>query len=171
MQLIIFNFNVSDFISNPQIIAAYRTQTIFNSGGDPVTDNTKITSEDESVIRKYLKLACTKVADAFSGYTENITDTEGTMEIPAYEFDVTYKEFDNQIVYRINMPDTFITGSIEGMDESIRDFLENYIIFRINKIRGVEYESYKYDSESAIGDLRCYLGRRTAPVCRDMRMF
>lgn len=171
MILIVFNQNIPDFINNPQILSEYRTQTIFNNGGDGTTDNFKLEADDEAMIKKYMKAACAKIAVALSGYTKGIYDTDGVMEIPPYLFDTTYLGVPNQILYRINMPDSFIVTNIAAMDEAMKDAIENYILYRTAKLRGTEFQSYQSDWENALNDLRGYLHHRYETTKRNMNLF
>lgn len=171
MILVVFNFNLEDFKNDVKILSAYRNQTTFNSGGDEVTDNGKLTAEDEPLISKYLKEACNQIAHALSGYTRNIFDTDGVMQIPAYEFDTTYDGLPNQVVFRINMPDTFIESNIDPMDGAIRDAIENFIIYRTAQLRGTEWQSYYQNWDNALNKVRSYLHLRYEPTKRRMNLF
>lgn len=171
MILVVFNYTLSDFTTNAQILSQYRTQTTFNNGGDAITDNVKLTSDDETLIKKFLKGACLKIADVLSGYTRYITDTDGVMEIPPFEYDVTFNALPGQVVFRINMPDTFITSSIEGMEDAIKNAIENYILSRTSEVRGMDNRSYEDMYEKSLSSVRSYLSRRYSAIRRNYNAF
>lgn len=171
MILITFNYNLSDFLNNTQIMSQYRTQTTFNSGGEAGIDDVKLTADDESLITKFLKGACVKIADVLSGYTKLMFASDGETELPAYEFNVTYDTLPGQIVFRINMPDTFLLSTMNSMEDCIKDALENYVIYRTTQLRGTEFQSYLSQWDDGVRQLRAYLSRRTQVVTRSMNHF
>ena len=171
MKLVVFNFPVSDFIGNAKVLSMYRAKTISKNGGDANTLDTVLDSSDESFLKKYLKVGCSKIADVMSGYSKNILDQDGVMLLDPYEFDSSLEGQSGQIIFRINVPDSFVDTSVDSIDEAIRDGLENYMMYRTAKLRAVEFQSYQMDWETSLNDIRGYLSRRSETTKRSMNMF
>lgn len=166
-----FNYSIPDLVTNILALSGLRSQSVFNNGGDAITDNTKLTNEDEALITKYLKAGCAHIADIMSGYASGILDEDGVTELDPFEFDAELGDEENQIIFRAVMPDTFVEATVTPMDEVIKDALENYVIFRTAKIRGTEFQSYEDDYNKAIDKLRSYLNRRSSPVKRSFNLY
>lgn len=167
--MIIFSYKISDFIGNAQVLSMYRASTAFNSGKDGIVDDTSLSGEDESLLKKYLKTGASFVAQAFSGYNKDLINKlrETVLMVgEPFEFDVTFETVENSIIFRVNMPETFNENGIPALDESIKDALENYMIFRTAKLRAIEYMSYQEDYESALGRVRTLIHRRTEGIRR-----
>jgi len=171
--MIIFNYKISDFVNNAQILSLYRVNTLLDRGSENIVDDTAISDEDESISQKYLKAGCAIIAQAISGYTKDLLQSDGSiilMEGEPFEFDATYNTIQHSIVFRVNMPLNFNEAIIQSMDEAIKDALENYTIYRLAKIKGIDYMSYQEDWENSLGQIRTYINRRTTGTKRNYNL-
>lgn len=172
--MIVYNYLIADILNNAQVLSLYRANSLLNQGNDSIVDDTAVGSEDESLLKKYLKAGSALVANVLSGYTKDLLNSEGDtvlMEGVPFEFDVTYSEVDHQIVFRINMPETWPADAMLLADEAIKDALENYILYRANKFKMIDYRTYQEDHETALGNLRTYIHRRTETITRSYKLF
>ncbi len=164
--MIIFNYTINEILDQSKIISLYRANTSLNAGIENALEELGIHEKDNDLLEKYLKTGCGLIADALSGYARNLLDEDGTTELEAFEFDATYEDVTNSIVYRVNMPDAWPTSAMHLIDDAIKDSLENYVIYRINKQKGIDASSNFDDWETALGKIRSLLCRRTEPVLR-----
>lgn len=160
MILTTFNYKISDILGNAETFTLHRATSNLEKGNENTVDDIALSEEDEPTLKKYLRIVASEVADIISGYTQELIDEDGVTELLPYEFDVTYDSVEHSIVLRVNMPDTFNTAIIKPMDEAIIDAFENYVIYRVNKLKGIEFESYKQDYENSLGKIRAYINRR-----------
>jgi hypothetical protein len=171
--MIIFNYKISDFIDNAQVLSLYRVNTLLESKSENVVDDTAVSDEDESLSSKYLKAACVQIAQIISGYTKDLLQPDGTtilMEGSPFEFDVTYETVEHSIVFRINMSLNFNKAIITAMDEAIKDALESFVLYRTARTKGIEFISYQEDWENSIGQVRNYINRRTTGTRRNYNL-
>lgn len=172
MKLLVFNYPIADFITNAQVLSMYRANTTFDNGGEPLVTDTILSNSDTQILTRYLKAGSVLVADVMSGYAHDIVDSQGVITaLNPYQFDATLGELTHQLIYRLNMPDAFLTSATSGIDEAIRDGLENYLLFRTAKHRATEFQSYEMDWEKCLSNIRGYLNRRTESVRRDYNLF
>ena len=133
-------------------------------------DSLGLHERDDERLKKYLKTGCALLADTFSGYTKNLINSAGDvvlMEGEPFEFDVTYDTVENCFVFRMNMPETFNLTILTSLDEAVIDALENYVLYRISRMKTTESETYFEDWEAARSLIRGYIGRRTEGVKRN----
>jgi hypothetical protein len=181
--MITFTYEFSDILNNSQIIASYRSSANTQRDNKVLVDDADATFEDESILTKYLKAAAGKIAGVMSGYTTNLfdidpltllpkTDTDGNyIVLDALEFVAAVTAYPDheppivavtpKIILRINVPANFRVQSVTTLDESIKDALENYILYRLNKHKGHDWESFFDDYNQAIGDVLMYLNQRS----------
>jgi len=167
MQLIVFSYPIKDFVNDAQVLSLYRGKAIAVTGAQLINSEFKLSDQDDSLIKKYLKSAAVKILDVVSGYTKGIQDY-GT--IP-FEYDVTYNDIESQIVYRLLFPDNFVTTSVNQIDESIKDAIVNYILYRSAKLKATEFQSFEKDWEESLSQIRSYLQRRNTSTVRNMNLF
>jgi len=162
--MVTFTYQITNILSNTQILSVYAGV----SGQDTFADDT-VSKADESLLNKYLKTAASFVAQLLSGYNKDLVNKSGEkllMEGEPFEYDT-----EGEIIFRINMPETFNQSVIPTLDLSIKEALEDYVLYRVSKLRHKDYESSQEDYENALSQIRNYIGRRTKPVVRDYRMF
>lgn len=167
--MITFNYLINDFIDNAQLQSMYRAGTMYNSGQEGVLLDPSISAEDDGLLKKYLKVGVTLIAQVISGYTKDLRNSKGdilSMVGEPMEFDITYETVENSIVFRVNMPETFNLAVIKALDEAIKDTMENYILYRTGRSKGTEFESFQQDWETALGRVRAYINRRTETIRR-----
>ena len=169
--MIIFNYQISDFINNVQILSQLRSNSRLAKGDENELDDTSITDDEEALVKKYLRAGCAEIADILSGYTNDLLDTDEVTELEAFEFDVTYLTVENSIVFRVNMPTTFRTSAMKLIDEAIKDALENYLLYRVARHKTIEEKTYTEDCEKAKDQIRSYLTRRTGTIKRVYKLF
>jgi hypothetical protein len=170
--MIIFSYKISDFIANTQILSIYRASSAYNAGNEGVVYDTAISPEDESFMTKYLKAGASLVSQVISGYTKDLINKEGDTVLMVgqpFEFDVIYEMIEHSIVFRVNMPETFNQSVMPALDEAIKDALENYTLYRTAKLRAVEFASYQEDWETALGQVRTFIHRRTEGTRRSYK--
>ena len=166
--ILTMSYAISDILNNSKVFSVFRADVLHSQGkAENVVDDTVLSDEDESICKKYLKIGATEVANVISGYAKNLLDTDGVTELEPFEFDVTYNAIPNSIVFRANLPETFQTAILALMDESFKDALENYILYRVNKLKGIEFQSYQADYETALSNIRKYVHRRTQSTIRN----
>jgi len=171
MKLIVLNYPIADFIYNAQVLSMYRASGTLSSGGEAIVMDTILNTSDEQILTRYLKAGAVIIADIMSGYTKNILDQDGVMLLDPYEFGGTLGLLTNQLIYRLNMPDTVIDSAIDALDEAIRDGLENYIIYRTAKHRSIENQSYLQDWNECLDNIRKYLNRRSEGTHRNYNIY
>lgn len=164
--MIVFNYTISEILNQSKIISLYRANTSLNGGVENALEEQGLHEKDDPIIEKYLKTGCGLIADTLSGYARNLLDEDGVTELEAFEFNVTYDNVANSIVYRVNMPTTWPESAMNLIDDAIKDSLENYVVYRINKQKGIDASSFFDDWEDARGRIRSLLSRRTEPVLR-----
>ena len=162
----VFCYDIDAIISNSKILSSYRSNSLLDRGNESNFDDTEASNEDDNLLKKYLKLGASMIADIVSGYTKDLLDVDGETELAAFEFNVAYKDVTSAIVFRVNMPDTFNQAISISIDEEIKDGIENYMLYRISKTKGIEYSSYQENYEESLGKIRSYINRRTESVKR-----
>lgn len=172
--MIIFNYKISDIINNAQVLSIYRSGSLLDKGTENVVDDTALSDEDESLLKKFLISGCAMVANTLSGYIKDLINSQGNkvlMEGEPFEFDVTYGEgedaVEHSIVFRINMPETWPTSYMMLIDNSIKEALENYILYRVSKLKLIEGDTFYSDFEISLGNIRGYLQRRSKSTVRN----
>lgn len=166
--ILTMSYAIADLINNSKVFSVFRADILQSQGKvENVVDDTVLSDEDESICKKFLKVGASEIQNIISGYSKNLLDTDGVTELSPFEFDVTFDTVPNSIVFRSNVPETFDTSVMIPMDESFKDAMENYILYRVNKIKGNEFESYKSDYEFALDNIRKYIHRRTKSVIRN----
>ena len=68
-------------------------------------------------------------------------------------------------------PDNFVTTSVNQVDESIKDAIVNYILYRSAKLKATEFQSFEKDWEESLSQIRSYLQRRNTSTVRNMNLF
>lgn len=169
--MIVYNYKISDLLNNSQVLSLYRAGSQLEKNSEFFADDSTVSDEDESLLKKYLRSGCALIASALSGYTKDLYDVDGVTLLEAYEFDITYETVENSIVFRVNMPSTFRSNAMLLIDDSIKDGLENYVLYRVAKLKQIESETYFSDWETQLGNVRSYLTRRTDVVKRSTRLF
>lgn len=169
--MITFNYKISNLINNVQVLSLLRVNTMLDKGPESVVDDFSINDEDESLVTKYLKTGCSLIANVLSGYARNLLDVDGVTELEAFEFDVTYDSVEHSFLFRVNMPDTWPTSAMILIDDTIKDGLENYILYRIAKHKMIEGESYYLSFDDSVKLIRSYIHRRTTTVNRAKNLF
>lgn len=168
--MIIFSDKISDIIGNAQVLSLYRSNSMLEKGSENVVDDSAISDEDESLLKKYLKSGCSLIANALSGYTKDLINSDGDtvlMEGEPFEFDITYSTVEHSFVFRVNMPETFRASVVDLIDDSIKDALENYVLYRVAKLKLIEGDTYFSDWESSLSQIRGYLNQRTKSTVRN----
>lgn len=171
--MIIFNYKIEDFLNNAQVLSLYRSNSLLEKGSEHIVDDTAVSDEDETLLKKYLKAGASFIAQVISGYTKDLINSAGDtvpMEGEPFKFDVTYETVEHSIVFRLNMPETFNLSVLSTMDEAIKDTLENYVLWRVNEIKGTESASWKDSYETALGQVRNYINRRTQGTRRNYNL-
>lgn len=193
--LITLNYTIADFINNAKVLSVYRASSAYNEGKS--SDDTNLTNNDESFLEKYLKLACAEMVGIFSGYAYEIYAADGVTALEPYEYDISVgtPAVAHQIVFRLVMQDAltvednsliaqnvrlrnlypvpppFNKTALFLLDVMVKDALENFILFRTAKYRGIEFQSYQQDYKEALANVRSCLHKRTAPVVRNLNAF
>lgn len=171
--MIIFNYKITDFTNNAKVLSIYRASSSFDSGKENTVGDIVLKESDESFLKKYLKIGVMNIAQVVSGYTKDLTNSLGVlveMVGEPVEFNVAYESVADSIVFRLNMPETFNLSILSPMDESIKDCLENYMLYRTSKLKGLDYLSYQEDYEQALGQIRTYINRRTKGTVRNYNL-
>lgn len=164
--MIEFEYKISEVITNIEILSQYRSNSMVQKGNDVDLDDSSSTFEDEKILTKYLKQGVSIVGGVLSGYSSGLLDTDNVTELKPFEFNTE----DDQIIFRMNVPDTFQENVIDSIDEEIKDFLENYVLSRINIHRGNEFESYLSALDESKSKIRGYISRRTETVKRNYNL-
>lgn len=166
--MITFTYSISDFISNIQVLSLYRGNSSLDKGPESILDDTAISSEDDALLKKYLKYGASLIAHTLSGYAKDLINSSGeTVLMEGEPFEVS----STQVIFRINMPETFQVNVINQIDEAIKDALENYVLYRVAKQKLIEGETYFNDWEQSRGQIRSYLVARTKPTRRTYRFY
>ena len=163
--MIIFTFPIADFLQDAQIISMYRATALVQGKGELPIDDASITYEDTATIKKYLGIGSSFIASMMSGYTNDLYDTDRTTLLKAFE------TTDTNIIFRINVPETFNNANIPIVDESIKDYLINYVIYRINKNKGHNFESFDDDCNQAKSNILLALNQRTKTIKRKFNLY
>ena len=172
--MIIYNYKIADILNNSQIISLYRSNSLLEKGSENTLDDTAVSDEDESLLKKYLRTASALIADVMAGYNKDLINSAGDtvlFEGEPFEFDVTYDSVEHSIVFRSLMPETWPTTTLILIDDAIKDALENYVLYRVAKLKLIEGETYFSDWESALSQIKNYLTRRTEPIKRNYNLF
>ena len=167
--MIIFNYTINEILDQSKIISLYRASTVLNEDNKEALSILGLSERDVDILKKHLKNGCVKIAHILSGYTKDLIDSNYNsvpMEGDPFEFDVTYDDIANSIVFRINMPESWPVSCTTLIDVAIKDALENYVVYRVNKDKGIDGSSYLDDYDMACRDIRSYLGRRDTMVKR-----
>jgi len=168
--MIILSYKISDILDQSKITSLYRANMAVSSETPDALDSLGLHERDDERLKKYLKTGCALLADTFSGYTKNLINSAGDvvlMEGEPFEFDVTYDTVENCFVFRMNMPETFNLTILTSLNEAVIDALENYVLYRISRMKTTESETYFEDWEAARSLIRGYIGRRTEGVKRN----
>ena len=173
--MIVFTYQIDEFLNNAQVISLYRANALLQHVPEiPLDDSVATTHEDEAILTNYLKLGSSLIASAMAGYTTDLLDTDLITPLEALKYiteDLTADPVVNaQIIFRINVPTTFNNANITLIDHSIKDALENYVLYRLNKHKGHDWESFKEDYDTAMSQVLLYLNQRTKTVTRSFRM-
>ena len=163
--MIVFTYKLADFLNNAQVISMYRATALVQGKGELHIDDASITFDDTAVLKSYLRLASSFIVSMMSGYAKDLYDTDGTTPLEAFETNET------DIIFRINDPVSFKQSNIPVIDESIKDSIINYLIFRINKNKGHNFESFEDDYNRANSSILLYLNQRSKPVARKYNLF
>lgn len=167
--MIIFNYKISDFINSTEILSVYRANSLVDQSNAPEPNDSAISKDDEALIKKYLSIGASTIAQALSGYNKDLLDSLGNTLVMVgepYEFNVVFEEVVGSIVYRINVPENFNLSVLEAFDNAIKDCLENYVLYRVCKNKAIEFKSYQEDYENALGQIRMYVNRRNGTIKR-----
>ena len=168
--MIIFSYKISDIIDNAQVLSLYRSNSMLEKGSENTLDDTAVSDEDESLLKKYLKSGCSLIADILSGYTKDLINSDGNKVLMVgepFEFDVTHETVAHSFVFRVNMPETFSESVVQLIDDAIKDALENYVLYRVAKLKMIEAETYFSDWENSRSQIRGYINRRTKSTVRN----
>ena len=169
--MIIYSYKISDITNNVQILSLFRSNSIIDKGEQPVIDDFPLNPEDVSMIKKYLAIGSSLVAYSLSGYAKNLIDSDGVTILEPFEFDIEYSNDTGMIVFRTNMPDNWPISTKTLIDESIKDCLENYVLYRVSKHKMIELNSYYEDFNYALSNVRGYISRRNTIIKRKYNLF
>lgn len=179
--MIIFTYKVSDILNNAQIQSLYRANALLQHNEEIPLDDSAATYEDQSILTNYLKKGCGVLSASMAGYGNALYDEDGITLLPALEFvseviadpdaDPAVVGVDAQVIFRVNMPDTWNTNLALPMDEAIKDTLENYIIYRLFQIKGHNFESFFNDYTTGMSKIMEFLNMRERPIRRSYAMF
>lgn len=173
--MIVFTYKVNDFLNNAQIISMYRANALVQHGPQIDLDDTEASYEDQSILTNYLKKGAAIIAANMSGYAKALYDTDGITALNALDFiaeDLTVDPIiEAQIIFRINLPDSFNNTLILPCDEAIKDALENYMLYRLFKHKGHNFESFMDDYKSSVNNILTYINHRSTVTKRSMNLF
>jgi len=170
--MITISFKIADLLTEIKSLAEYGSSMIpLDQPG--ALENSMIIDRDDEYLKSYLKSGCSNIAHVLGGYTKDLVNSEGEdvlMVGTPFEFDVTYAEVANSIVYRLNMPEYWSTDLAVLLGESMKNAMTNfmmYMYFRRKKMPfTVEYEEY----QNALSEIRTYIHQRTRAVKRNYNL-
>lgn len=172
--MIEFTYKINDFLNNAQIISMYRANAILQHSSPDVPialEDTATTYEDDAIITNYLKKGAAELAGSLSGYAQDLFDVDGITPKDAIEFTEDTQDAEAQIIIRITLPITFNNSLLLPIDEAIKDALENYVLYRLYKAKGHNFESFLDDYSKSTGNILMYLNQRSKSTHRSYRMF
>lgn len=169
--MITFSYKISDFVDAIKGLSEYRVVSQMSQAPESAVDDLVLTENNEPDISRFLKTGCIEIAELLSGYTKDLIDTDNVTILNSFEFDVTYNAVEHSIVFRVNMPATFRTSATKLIDDSIMDGLNSYMIYRINKFKGIEFATYLDDWKESKNRIRGFLCQRTEPIVRSKQLF
>lgn len=179
--MIEFKYKEADILNNAQILSLYRANALLQHNEEIPLDDSAATYEDDSMLINLLHKGAGVVGASLAGYGKALYDTDGITLLPAVEFvsqvvadpdsDPVIDAVDAQVIFRINMPDTFSNDLVLPIDQAIRDTLESYVLYRIMKLKGHNYESYYDDYVQGLSQIMAYVSQRTKPIRRSYTMF
>ena len=163
--MIVFTYKIADFLNNAQVISMYRAAALVQGKGELPIDDASITFDDTATLKSYLSLASSFIASMMSGYAKDLFDTDGITPLEPFETNET------DIIFRINDPVTFKQSNTHVIYASIKDSIVSYLIFRINKNKGHNFESFEDDHNRANSNILLYLNQRSKPVARKYNLY
>ena len=175
--MIVFTYKIADFLNNAQILSLYRGNALLQHAEEIPLDDSAITYEDESILTNLLKKGVAIVGASMAGYGNALYDEDGITLLKAIEFITAVpaappvEAVEAQVIFRINMPDTFNHDLALPLDETIKDTLENYILYRSMDLKGHNYESYKENYTTGLSNIMAVLNQRERPIRRSYSMF
>lgn len=175
--MIIFHYSILELLDNSQLQSMYKANTLLESSLN-VADDTVISDEDQVICKKFLKTASSNVAQVLSGYMKKLVDDVND-PLLGFEFDIGYSEIQGSfeelttgaIVFRLNMPDTFNTSLIPTIDDLIQTALENFVLMKMAKLRGIDSASYQESYDESLSLLRSYIHQRTSPISTPIKFY
>lgn len=170
--MIVFTYTIDELINNVQIISMYRANAILQHSSQDVIiplDDTAVTSEDNAILLNYLKKGVSQIASVLSGYSTGLYDAEGILYLPL-EYIAADEEVVPQVILRIAMPNTFNNTLAIPIDQAIQDALEAYMLYRLFKSKGHNYESYFDDYKLSISNILAYINHRLTTTTRSMKL-
>lgn len=169
--MIQYTYTIDSIVNNAHVLSLFRSNSMIDKGEQPVIDDISLNPEDVSMIKRYLKAGSVLIAYALSGYSNNLIGEDNVTKLDPFEFDTEDEDKNKLIVFRSNMPSTWPESTKTLIDESIKDCLESYVLYRVSKHKFMECDSYLSDFESSIGNIRCFLSIRNDTVKRPYNLF
>jgi len=166
--MITFYYEISKLIDNIRVISDYRSKSEIDRGEQNIIPSINII--DDPVALKLLEDAGAEIALMISGYFTDLVDEEGE-ELNGYEFDVTYDEKENCMVFRLNMPSSFNIKLIGSIDRAIKSALENYVLYKFSYMTNFSSEPYEKNYNEELDKIRYYLAMRKKPIKRSYKLF
>ncbi len=180
--MLVFTYAFDDVLNNVQVKSLYRANYHVQNGPEINLDDTVTTTfEDKAILTNFLKKGAGLIAQAISGYAHAIYDVDGITPLQAIEFTPEIAADNTEtppilytgatVIFRVNMPPDFNNQSITSLDQNIMDYLENYVLYRLGKDKGHDFETYQDDYKTALSQILFLINQRIRPVTRHKRTF
>lgn len=175
--MIVFTYIVNDLLNNAEIISQYRGNALLQHAEEiPLDDTASSFFEDRAILTNYLKKGAAILMASLNAYAINLIDADG-IEYEAYEWvnevaaDPPVEYSPEQIIIRLGMPDNWNTSLAYAMDEAIKDTLENYMLYRLGKAKGHNFESYLDDYKEGVSSIMMFANQRNTTTKRRYNLF
>ena len=169
--MILYSYNLNDLLEKAQLKASHRAKTLLVKNPELVDEIAINEDEDAIILQDYYRQACSKIAGIMSGYARNLYDTDGVTLLDALTFvpASVNPAVDASVVFRVNRPRTFRNDAAVLIDNNIEDAITCFMLYRIYKDKGHDFESFFDDYNQAISDLNMNLNSRTEIITRSYR--
>ena len=172
--MITFYYDIDKLLDNIRVKSDYRTNTEIDRGEEKLIPSVNIA--DNPIAGKLLNDAGGELALLMSGYADGLIDAEEN-ELEAYEYGVEYDDpvnletITNAMVFRLNMPDTFNAKNKKGLDRTIKNAIEQYVLWKYNEMVNFDFRLYEAAYKLETDKLLLYLNKRTKTIQRGYKLF
>ena len=172
--MITFYYDIDKLLDNVRVKSDYRTSTEIDRGEEKLIPSVNVA--DNPIAERLLDDAGGELALLMSGYADGLTDEDGN-ELEAYEFGIEYDDpvnletLTNAMVFRLNMPDTFNTKNKTGLDRTIKNAIEQYVLWKYNEMVNFDFRLYEAAYKRETDKLLLYLNKRTETIQRAYKLF